>query len=97
MRPVTLKGDPTKLSPHVEAIINRLIKKGEDPVKVLRQCVEYVELEIDDLTHTSSKKDWEIRQKDPTKIGTLANLNYLRDNLKLIIGIYQISKVFGNL
>lgn len=95
MRPVTSRDDPNKLAPFVEEALHKLEAKGKDVVGLLTDSIEKLETAVSELVLTSGGMSWEVKQKDPRKLGTVACYNYMLKNLKLIRSLYSLSKILN--
>ena len=85
--PVT--GEP-KLAPHVVKALEPF--KGKR-VAALDKCVEYLDLYEDDIRIKYAYNSWEINQKDPTQIGTLAFVLYLKKQIERIRAFIVLDKL----
>lgn len=81
-----------KLAAHVEAALSKCPKKTE----ALDRCLNYLEQCEEDLRIKSPWNSWEITQKDPRQIGTLACIQYMKKRISQIRSLIVLDEIFGN-
>lgn len=94
-RPVVIDDPKTgerKLAAHVEAALSKCPKK----TAALDKCLDYLEQCEVDLRLKCPWNGWEIVQKDPKQIGTLACIQYMKKRISQIRSLVVLDEIFSD-
>lgn len=81
-----------KLAAHVEAALSKCPNK----TVALEKCLDYLEQCEVDLRLKCPWNSWEIVQRDPKQIGTLACIQYMKKRISQIRSLIVLDEVFLN-
>lgn len=81
-----------KISDHVAVALSKCKSK----VKALDKCLEYLEQCESDLRLSVPWNSWEIVQKDPKQVGTLACINFMKQRISQIRSFIILDEMFAD-
>lgn len=79
-----------KIADHVAAALSKCKSK----VKALDKCLEYLEQCESDLRLRVPWNSWEIVQKNPKQVGTLACINFMKQRVSQIKSLVILDEIF---